>query len=1053
MAKMTLSALIALLLLLNAGLVAQDEIVPNHPELVWKTIETEHFLVHYHQGTQRTANNVARIAEDIFPHVTGLYDYEPDSKVEFVIKDTEDYANGGAYFFDNKIDIWAENLDYVLRGTHNWLLDVITHEYTHIISLQKALKTSRRMPAAWFQLFGYEQERRPDVVRGFPDVLVSYPISNIVVPVWWAEGVCQFQNPTRRFDYRDSHREMILRDRVVTGEVLTLDEMGTFGKNSIGNESSYNQGFDFVRYLADSFGDTVVTRMAQAASGPLRLNFKGAIREATGKDAEALYRSWIDSKDREYRENLGSILDNPVIGDGFVEEGIGNMFPAVSPDGQKVAYLATGESPSLSRNDLEIQDLASGKITKVSGEVTRNVAWSPDGRYLAYSKLTPVIPSFSLYNDLYVYDSQTRETHRLTRAMRARHPAWSHNGKQLAFIVETDGLTHLTTIGLGENPDAFFAAKPDWQDLYFNFETSQIQDEALDEEAARKMAYRGTSVKQLTHYTDGRQIFHPQWSPADDYLVFDTSLDFGRDIARIPANGGEVSFLLEAEYDERYPVFHPSTGELWYACDETGIFNIYSLNLETGEKKAYTNVVGGAFMPSPSVSGDLFYSLYKDQGYKIFRIREAKALARSDLAYIENYASRVPDLGQIDQSLKNPLPPQNYRRGYSKLTFMPRVLVDYGTVKPGLYVYTNEMLNKISFFAGGDINKDREHDLFGILELKTFGGPNVFFEAYNQTAKIKDSYDLAGINASPEVDVSFNLLQTNAGLAGLLPAWKFGTLMYRLEYIYSWYRAKLSSTGFTDPASGQFVAFAPLRYSYLRGHAGSLYLRSQKREPSYYGTINPRHGRYASLRYTYEYNNYLKDFATDRQVGIEVYDPVKFNKLELNYEQYLPVPGTRYHALNLRLQGGFIDTEVDSFFHFFAGGLVGLKGYPFYSIEGTRMAVGTATYRFPLIRDINKQIGNVFLGSVFLGGFYQYGYAWRGNELPTDDFLSTAGVQLRLNTYSWYFFPTQIFAEAAYPLKEQINQGVTYPQEWKFYLGVLFDFDLRLEKRGLRLLR
>ncbi|MCB0293272.1 MAG: hypothetical protein KDH97_23660, partial [Calditrichaeota bacterium] len=91
---------------------------PNHPELKWESIETEHFLVHYHQGTARTANVVAEIAEDIYPAITGLYDYEPSSKVEFIIKDTQDYANGAAYFFDNKIEIWAENLDYVLRGTH-----------------------------------------------------------------------------------------------------------------------------------------------------------------------------------------------------------------------------------------------------------------------------------------------------------------------------------------------------------------------------------------------------------------------------------------------------------------------------------------------------------------------------------------------------------------------------------------------------------------------------------------------------------------------------------------------------------------------------------------------------------------------------------------------------------------------------------------------------------------------------------------------------------------------------------------------------------------------
>ena len=77
----------------------------------------------------------------------------------------------------------------------------------------------------------------------------------------------------------------------------------------------------------------------------------------------------------------------------------------------------------------------------------------------------------------------------------------------------------------------------------------------------------------------------------------------------------------------------------------------------------------------------------------------------------------------------------------------------------------------------------------------------------------------------------------------------------------------------------------------------------------------------------------------------------------------------------------------------------------------------------------------------------QAGNAWSAGDIEFDNFLTDVGVQLRLDTFSWYFFPTKIFFEAAYPLKEQINQGVRYPQEWKYYFGVLFDFDLRLEKR------
>jgi hypothetical protein len=125
-----------------------------------------------------------------------------------------------------------------------------------------------------------------------------------------------------------------------------------------------------------------------------------------------------------------------------------------------------------------------------------------------------------------------------------------------------------------------------------------------------------------------------------------------------------------------------------------------------------------------------------------------------------------------------------------------------------------------------------------------------------------------------------------------------------------------------------------------------------------------------------------------------------------------------------------------------------LKGYPFYSIEGSRLAIGSVTYRLPLLRNINEQILNVYFDKIYVGAFYQFGNAWSG-EAVLDDFKSDVGFQIRLDTFSWYLFPTRIFFEAAYPLKEHYNgiSEITYKKDWKFYLGILFDFDLRLENR------
>ncbi len=94
-----------------------------------------------------------------------------------------------------------------------------------------------------------------------------------------------------------------------------------------------------------------------------------------------------------------------------------------------------------------------------------------------------------------------------------------------------------------------------------------------------------------------------------------------RDIAKINSAGGEYEFVLQSQHDERNPSFDKN-GNLIYSSDETGIFNIYSYNFSTKEKKQLTNVIGGAFMPAIDENGDITYAGYTSTGYKIFLISE-----------------------------------------------------------------------------------------------------------------------------------------------------------------------------------------------------------------------------------------------------------------------------------------------------------------------------------------------------------------------------------------------------------------------------------------------
>src|SRR6056297_2661109 len=141
---------------------------PNHPELTWHTVETDHFIFHYHDGTEWTVQQAMTVAESVYPHVTGLYDWEPKEKTHIVIQDTDDYANGGAYYFDNKILLWASPLEFELRGNHNWMWNVLTHEFSHIISLGASMKYSINIPMAYIQWIDREIPVKENVILEYP---------------------------------------------------------------------------------------------------------------------------------------------------------------------------------------------------------------------------------------------------------------------------------------------------------------------------------------------------------------------------------------------------------------------------------------------------------------------------------------------------------------------------------------------------------------------------------------------------------------------------------------------------------------------------------------------------------------------------------------------------------------------------------------------------------------------------------------------------------------------------------------------------------------------
>ena len=364
----------------------------NHPELEWQTIETEHFKVHFHQNTERSAREAAYIAEYIYPHVTALYDFEPDSKTEIIIKDIHDYSNGSAYYYNNQIEIWAKPLDYDLRGSHRWLQDVITHEFTHIVQLGKSMKYSRFLPGGYVQKIGYEEEKRYDVLYGYPNQISSYTIPGAAVPPWFAEGTAQYMYDKAYFDYWDSIRDMLLRDRVLNNNLLSFNEMNTFGKCGTGNELVYNQGFSLVNYIVDTYGEKTLKNISISLSKPFNYSIDRALKDAIGINGETLYYNWSLQLNNQYYmklEEVKNIENNTYTDDKYfdiiAEDGTTNLNPCWSPNSKKIAFISNQDNDFFSSTDLFIFD--NGSTSKIVSGVKSKPTWVNDSS-LVYTKIS-----------------------------------------------------------------------------------------------------------------------------------------------------------------------------------------------------------------------------------------------------------------------------------------------------------------------------------------------------------------------------------------------------------------------------------------------------------------------------------------------------------------------------------------------------------------------------------------------------------------------------------------------------------------------------------------
>ncbi len=392
------------------------------PRLRFRTISTERFDIHFHQGEEALAQRLAVIAEDVASRLD-LTLGPAVGRVQVVLVNQNDLPNGWATPLPyNLIEIGAAppGGESVIGNTADWLRLVFTHEYTHIVHLGQA--------GGWIgglrRVFG----RNP----------VLFP--NLTMPLWSIEGLATFEESEETGHGRvnaGDFRQVVTR-AAGTGAFEPLDRVNGGLDDWPAGNAQYAYGGFFHAYLARTYGAESIRRLTTETGRTFPYFGARAFRTVYGRSLGELWSDFrtdmkLRARDTPSRATRltshGFTVSGPRYGpDGTI------YYSIVNPDGfPALMSLAPGEAP---------RELT----TRYLGERV-----SAAGGLLVFDQVE-IDSNVGLQSDLWGFSPETGRTTRLTRGRRAADPDVSPDGLTVAFTVQGDDRRELATAPLIPGP-------------------------------------------------------------------------------------------------------------------------------------------------------------------------------------------------------------------------------------------------------------------------------------------------------------------------------------------------------------------------------------------------------------------------------------------------------------------------------------------------------------------------------------------------------------------------------------------------------------------------
>ena len=384
------------------------------PRLKFRTISTPRFDIHFHQGGDQLARRLASLAEAVATDLEPKLG-RPRARVHVILVDQTDIANGWATpvpYNLIEIAVTSPRADSSIGNTSDWLRMVFTHEYTHVVHLER----SRGFIGAVGRAFG----RNP----------FFYP--NLALPTWQIEGLATYHESGagegRLFagDFRH------IMDRAASaGRFASLDRASSGIINWPGGHTRYLYGGFFHQYLVDTYGADSLRQLADATAGRIPYFGTPAFEKVFGKSLGIL---WSDFA-RTVAAHAAPTLTEPR---RLTHHGFAVQDPWFSGDVLLYSVANPHGFPAL----MEWRETGAVKLTtRFGGEQITTAG----GRTIVFDQ-HEYVQSVALQSDLWARDSSDGQIRRLTREARAADPDLRADGALLVCTVQTPRGRALATL-------------------------------------------------------------------------------------------------------------------------------------------------------------------------------------------------------------------------------------------------------------------------------------------------------------------------------------------------------------------------------------------------------------------------------------------------------------------------------------------------------------------------------------------------------------------------------------------------------------------------------